>query len=166
MDLLTFSEWWTGLEHAYPRSDLAGGTVRLRPRHQLHRVYQVGITGDLPVMITIQPDDLGEHVSISGVTLGTRRGVPFPGTAPCVGLQEAASGGRRKMPGVADNMIEGLTTFGEKTQNTALARDGAGVLKQVLDAYEGHVRANEECVLAFPAMVIRPDIRTEALVGG
>jgi hypothetical protein len=69
------------------------------------------------------------------------------------------------MPGVADNMSEGLITFGEKTQNTALVGDGAVVLKQVLDAYESHVGANEKCVLAFPAMVIRPDVRTEALVG-
>jgi len=59
-----------------------------------------------------------------------------------VGLQEAAPGRRTKMPGVADNIIEGLTT------NTALAPAGAGVLKQVLDAYEGQVGANEECVLA------------------
>ncbi len=52
------------------------------------------------------------------------------------------------MPGVADNIIEGLTTFCVETQNTALAPAGAGVLKQVLDAYEGQVGANEECVLA------------------
>ncbi len=50
------------------------------------------------------------------------------------------------MPGVADNIIEGLTTFCVETQNTALAPAGAGVLKQVLDAYEGQVGANEECV--------------------
>jgi len=63
-----------------------------------------------------------------------------------VGLQEAAQGRRTKMPGVADNIIEGLTTFCVETQNTALAPAGAGVLKQVLDAYEGQVGANEECV--------------------
>ncbi len=61
-------------------------------------------------------------------------------------LQEAAPGRRTKMPGVADNIIEGLTTFCVETQNTALAPAGAGVLKQVLDAYEGQVGANEECV--------------------
>jgi hypothetical protein len=68
------------------------------------------------------------------------------------------------MASVEDNIIEGLTTFGEKTQDVALAKSGAGVLRQVSDAFENNGAASEECVLAFPAMVIRPDVRTEALV--
>ena len=50
----------------------------MRPGHQLHRIHQVGVPGDLPVMITIQPDDLRKHMSITGVGLGARRGVPLP----------------------------------------------------------------------------------------
>ena len=50
----------------------------VRPRQQLHRIDQVGVAGDLPVMVTIEPDDLGQHVSITGIALGTRGGVPFP----------------------------------------------------------------------------------------
>ena len=46
--------------------------------HQLHRVHQVGVPGDLPVMITIQPDDLSKDMSITGVGLGTGGGVPLP----------------------------------------------------------------------------------------
>lgn len=68
------------------------------------------------------------------------------------------------MATVKDNIIEGLTTLAEQTQNMAPAHDGALVLNQVLDAYEGNVEPAEDCALAFPAMAIRPDIRTEALV--
>ncbi len=50
----------------------------MRPGHQLHRIHQVGVPGDLPVMITIQPDDLGQDVSITGVGLRARGGVPLP----------------------------------------------------------------------------------------
>ena len=59
----------------------AGSAPRSRsdgPRHQLHRIHQVGVPGDLPVVITIQPNDLGEDVSIAGIALGAGGGVPLP----------------------------------------------------------------------------------------
>jgi len=68
------------------------------------------------------------------------------------------------MPTVADNLIEGLVTFSEKTQNIGVARDAGALLRQVLDAYDGTIGPNEECIIAFPAMVIRRDVRTDALV--
>jgi hypothetical protein len=50
----------------------------MRPGDQLHRVHQIGVPGDLPVMVTIQPDDLGQDVRITRVAFGARGGVPLP----------------------------------------------------------------------------------------
>jgi len=45
---------------------------------QLRRFGQVRIPGDLTVMRPVQPDNLGQHVSIIGVTPGPGGGVPGP----------------------------------------------------------------------------------------
>ena len=50
----------------------------MRPSQQLHRIRQVGVPGDLPVMITIQPDDLRQDVRITRVALGAGGGMPLP----------------------------------------------------------------------------------------
>src|SRR5664280_2770139 len=41
-------------------------------------VHQIGVPGDLPVMITIQPDDLRQNVRITRVAFGAGGGVPLP----------------------------------------------------------------------------------------
>ena len=50
----------------------------MRAGHQLHRIRQVGFTGDLPMVTTIEPDDLRKHMSITCIGLRARGGVPLP----------------------------------------------------------------------------------------
>jgi hypothetical protein len=52
------------------------------PGQQLHCLGGGAVASDLPVMVMVQAHDLGQHVSISGVGLRARGGVPFPIPGP------------------------------------------------------------------------------------
>jgi Mce-associated membrane protein len=68
------------------------------------------------------------------------------------------------MPRVDEQIVEGLTAFGEVVADAQLARFAALTYKSVADAFDRLVQPDEACVLAFPAMIVRPDIRTQAFV--
>ena len=52
----------------------------MRPGQQLDRVSQVAIPSDCTVVVTIEANNLGQHVSVTGVALCPRGGVPLPVT--------------------------------------------------------------------------------------
>jgi hypothetical protein len=48
------------------------------PGEQLYGVHQVAVPGDLPVVISIEPDDLSQHVGVGGIGFGARCRMPLP----------------------------------------------------------------------------------------
>ena len=50
----------------------------MRTGQQFHRVSQVAVPSDCTVVITIEADNLGQHVSVTSVALCPRGGVPLP----------------------------------------------------------------------------------------
>jgi len=49
----------------------------MRPRQELHGVRKIAVPGDGPMVVTVQANDLGEHMRIAGVALRPRGGVPL-----------------------------------------------------------------------------------------
>jgi len=47
------------------------------PRHHLDRLGPVTIPSNAPVMIAVEPHDLGQNVRVSGVALGPKGRVPL-----------------------------------------------------------------------------------------
>lgn len=66
--------------------------------------------------------------------------------------------------GPEDAILEGLSLFGETVQDIPLVRSGAVLYKSLSEAFSAKWPVGETCSLAFPAMIIRPDIRTECFV--
>lgn len=66
------------------------------------------------------------------------------------------------MTSVQGRVRDALAKYGDLTNDKEDAKFGAGIYQSVADAVDAATPAGEECVLAFPAMIIRPDIRTAA----
>jgi hypothetical protein len=87
----------------------------MRPRHQLYCLRERAVTGDLPVMGVIQAHNLGQDVSVAGVGLRTRGGVPFPvpGRRHRVDREYLISGGEQRLdPGPAVGLDPNLHPSG------------------------------------------------------
>jgi hypothetical protein len=63
-----------------------------------------------------------------------------------------------------DAILEGLSLFGETVQDIPLVRSGAVLYKSLSEVFSANWPVGETCSLAFPAMIIRPEIRTECFV--
>jgi len=63
-----------------------------------------------------------------------------------------------------DVIVDGLTTYVQLSGDKKDAELGGYIYKTVADAFRSHLSAGDTCALAFPSMIIRPDIRTQCFV--
>jgi hypothetical protein len=70
----------------------------------------------------------------------------------------------KAMANVQDSVLAALAKYGDLSSDKADAAFGGGVYRSVADVVDASAPAGEECALAFPAMIIRPDIRDAAFV--
>jgi hypothetical protein len=63
-----------------------------------------------------------------------------------------------------DLIIDGLTSYVGISNDSGDIQEGAAAYRQVADALRAAAPLGEKCRLAFPSMVIRPDVRTQCFV--
>ncbi len=61
-------------------------------------------------------------------------------------------------------IIDGLTNFAEATKDVGDARMGGMVYKSVAEVFRQNVKPGDTCAIAFPSMIVRPDVRTQCFV--
>jgi hypothetical protein len=68
------------------------------------------------------------------------------------------------MTGVQAGIRDALAKYGDLTNDREDARFGAAVYQSTADVVDAVTPMGEACALAFPAVIVRPDIRTAAFV--
>jgi hypothetical protein len=65
---------------------------------------------------------------------------------------------------VQNILANGLMNFANATGDRSMVQAGAMALREVRDVFVENIKADNTCTLAFPSMVVLPDIRTECFV--
>lgn len=68
------------------------------------------------------------------------------------------------MPVADDVIAEGLTNYVQISGDQREIQMGAGLYRSLAQAFRDHIFDRDSCSLAFPSMIIRPDIRTSCFV--
>ena len=89
----------------------------MRPSRDLDVFGDLAVAGDLAVMRPIQPDDLGQQMSIRRIRLRPRRGMafPIPGHLQRVDRKHHIAGGQQRLhprPPLGLNSDQHLIRFG------------------------------------------------------
>jgi hypothetical protein len=66
------------------------------------------------------------------------------------------------MTNIQESILAALAKYGDLSRDTEDATFGEEVYRSVADVVDVAAPAGEECALAFPAMIIRPDVRDVA----
>jgi hypothetical protein len=73
----------------------------------------------------------------------------------------------RQMPITRDQATElvgeGVVTYAQLLNDLEIAKFAALVLRKVLPAFEQEIHAGDTCKIAFPSVIVRPEIRMECL---
>jgi len=64
----------------------------------------------------------------------------------------------------SETILDGLAYFGEKIQNEQIVRSGAVLYKSLIQGFSSSWNPKDSCILALPALIIRPEIRTDCFV--
>lgn len=63
-----------------------------------------------------------------------------------------------------DVIVDGLTEYGTRYNDLEGASVGGTLVSLMADVMGPHIHPRDACQLAFPTMVVRPEVRTEGLV--
>jgi len=61
-------------------------------------------------------------------------------------------------------VIDGMTCYVNLSEDSSAIQSGAQTYKPLAGSIRPHITQGVSCALAFPSMIIRPDIRTECFV--
>jgi hypothetical protein len=61
-------------------------------------------------------------------------------------------------------IVDGLTNFANLARDRSYLQLGPAVYRSVAEVFRQNLKPGETCSLAFPSMIVRPDLRTECFV--